>query len=200
RLSRRPEVTRFEYGSGAQVRRVVLPGGTVWRYGYDPFGRRVGKCRYSADGQVLGREVFGWDGDELVAQLSIDPGDGAVTTHPTATATATAGTATTSAVSAAGATAGATPPAAAAAGGAGAGAGTGGAGGAGGGVPVGPLPAVGPVVVAGGRVSAVRVWVYHPGTGTPIEQHHRTSTSTSTSTSPGTGTGSGQGAVTDITA
>ncbi|MDT0319388.1 DUF6531 domain-containing protein [Streptomyces sp. DSM 44918] len=50
RLSRRPEVWRYEWSAEDRLTRVVTPDGTVWRYRYDPFGRRLAKQRLAADG------------------------------------------------------------------------------------------------------------------------------------------------------
>ncbi|GAB17802.1 hypothetical protein GOEFS_039_00360 [Gordonia effusa NBRC 100432] len=70
RLSRKPSVTRFEYTTNGQIRTVLSPDGTRWRYGYDAFGRRVSKRHTSADGRLLDSVVFGWDGDDLAIQVN----------------------------------------------------------------------------------------------------------------------------------
>ncbi|MFT4042572.1 MAG: RHS repeat-associated core domain-containing protein [Gordonia sp. (in: high G+C Gram-positive bacteria)] len=68
RLSRKPVVTRFSYTGRGQVREVRTGGGSVWRYGYDVFGRRVWKTHVGGDGRVVDEVVCGWDGDDLVVQ------------------------------------------------------------------------------------------------------------------------------------
>ncbi|WP_280504147.1 RHS repeat-associated core domain-containing protein, partial [Nocardia farcinica] len=68
RLSHKPEVFEFTHTATGQIRTVAAPDGTVWRYGYDAFGRRVSKVRTDRAGTVSHTVVFGWDGDELVFQ------------------------------------------------------------------------------------------------------------------------------------
>ncbi|WUX13539.1 RHS domain-containing protein [Streptomyces sp. NBC_01439] len=53
---------------------MTTPDGTVWRYRYDPLGRRVAKQRQSADGDSVVEEVrFTWDGMTLCEQISQQP-------------------------------------------------------------------------------------------------------------------------------
>ncbi|WSR69458.1 RHS domain-containing protein [Streptomyces sp. NBC_01197] len=50
---------------------MITPDGTVWRYLYDPLGRRISKSRLSGCGEhVLERIEFTWDGTTLCEQTS----------------------------------------------------------------------------------------------------------------------------------
>ncbi|WP_027064298.1 RHS repeat-associated core domain-containing protein, partial [Lonsdalea quercina] len=54
-----------------RLRRVSLPDGARWRYGYDAFGRRVSKVRegQGASLQSVSTVQYQWDGDQLVGQV-----------------------------------------------------------------------------------------------------------------------------------
>ncbi|MGW1618108.1 TreTu family toxin, partial [Streptomyces sp. NPDC002172] len=104
-LLRRAGRTRYEYdGQGRTVRRtqkllngqtrtwtygwdgedrlvrVVVPGGAVWHYRYDPLGRRSEKRHHDPAGALVERVQFVWDGARLAEQLHIDERAGASTT------------------------------------------------------------------------------------------------------------------------
>ncbi|WP_406236312.1 glycerophosphodiester phosphodiesterase family protein [Nocardia sp. NBC_01009] len=68
RISRLPEIFEFTHTPAGQIRTVSAPDGSIWRYAYDPFGRRVAKTHTERTGSVLASVVFGWDGDDLVYQ------------------------------------------------------------------------------------------------------------------------------------
>ena len=68
RLSRKPDTWRYEWDAGNRLTSVATPDGVVWRYLYDPFGRRVAKQRLAADGNVAEQTDFTWDGPVLVEQ------------------------------------------------------------------------------------------------------------------------------------
>jgi WXG100 family type VII secretion target len=68
RISRKPDTWRYEWDAGNRLTSVTTPDGTVWRYRYDPFGRRVAKQRLAADGNVAEQTDFTWDGLTLVEQ------------------------------------------------------------------------------------------------------------------------------------
>lgn len=68
RISHKPEVFEFTHTAQGQIRSVFAPDGTRWRYGYDPFGRRVTKVHTDNSGAVLESTVYAWDGDHLVFQ------------------------------------------------------------------------------------------------------------------------------------
>ncbi|MEE1756765.1 RHS repeat-associated core domain-containing protein [Streptomyces sp. SP18CS02] len=53
---------------------VTTPDGTVWRYRYDPLGRRSAKQRLDADGRVREQVDFTWDGTTLCEQTTRAPG------------------------------------------------------------------------------------------------------------------------------
>ncbi|MFF7146393.1 DUF6531 domain-containing protein [Streptomyces nodosus] len=69
RLSRKPDIWRYEWNSDDQLTAVTTPDGTLWRYTYDALGRRTTKQRMAADGQtVVERTTFTWDGATLCEQ------------------------------------------------------------------------------------------------------------------------------------
>ncbi|RKN04314.1 DUF6531 domain-containing protein [Streptomyces radicis] len=82
RLSRKPDVWRYVWDAEDRLARVVTPDGTLWRYLYDPFGRRVAKQRLDDGGEVVEETTFTWDETQLVEQRSGTPSasDGAATT------------------------------------------------------------------------------------------------------------------------
>nr|WP_203599119.1 DUF6531 domain-containing protein [Streptomyces sp. SID10853] len=71
RLSRKPETWRYAWNAEDQLSEVITPDGTVWKYLYDPLGRRISKSRISGCGKhVLERVDFTWDGAMLCEQTS----------------------------------------------------------------------------------------------------------------------------------
>ena len=70
RLSRKPDTWRYEWDAEDRLVFVTTPSGTRWRYTYDPLGRRTAKLRLAADGAVLERVDFTWDGTTLCEQTT----------------------------------------------------------------------------------------------------------------------------------
>ena len=64
----------YTWNGRDQLTGVVTPDGARWTYTYDPLGRRIGKQRLDADGTVLERTVFTWDGSRLIEQSHFDAG------------------------------------------------------------------------------------------------------------------------------
>ncbi|RIH60737.1 hypothetical protein D3C59_16275 [Streptomyces sp. SHP22-7] len=61
-----PEGGRLRRGCSAGGS-VVTPDGTVWRYRYDPRGRRVAEQRLGGEAdRVADRTDFTWDGATLI--------------------------------------------------------------------------------------------------------------------------------------
>jgi RHS repeat-associated protein len=79
RLSRKPDTWRYVWNAQNQLVRTTTPDGAVWRYRYDPFGRRIAKERLGADGAVLERVQFTWYETELVEQTADEAGGTPVT-------------------------------------------------------------------------------------------------------------------------
>ncbi|ROQ66015.1 RHS repeat-associated protein [Streptomyces sp. 840.1] len=74
RLSRKADVWRFRWGVEDRLAAVTTPDGTLWRYLYDPVGRRIGKRRLAPDGSTaLERVDFIWDGPILCEQVTYSP-------------------------------------------------------------------------------------------------------------------------------
>ncbi|MFD7912276.1 putative T7SS-secreted protein [Streptomyces sp. NPDC059752] len=74
RLSRKPDTWRYAWDTENRLTSVTTPDGTMWKYRYDPLGRRVAKQRQSADGDSVVEEVrFTWDGMILCEQISQQP-------------------------------------------------------------------------------------------------------------------------------
>ncbi|MFI8265951.1 putative T7SS-secreted protein [Streptomyces sp. NPDC085665] len=64
RLSRKPDTWRYEWDAEDRLTAVTTPDCTVWRYTYDPLGRRISK-------QSLSETVhFTWDGTTLCEQTT----------------------------------------------------------------------------------------------------------------------------------
>jgi RHS repeat-associated protein len=68
RISRKPETWRYEWDADNRLTSVITPDHGMWRYLYDPFGRRISKQRVSSDGQVLSETRYAWDGSILAEQ------------------------------------------------------------------------------------------------------------------------------------
>ncbi|WP_349254013.1 DUF6531 domain-containing protein [Streptomyces sp. BPPL-273] len=74
RLSRKPDVWRYEWDAEDRLTSVVTPDGSVWRYRYDPFGRRTSKQRITPDGLAVTEETyFTWDGPNVTEQTTFAP-------------------------------------------------------------------------------------------------------------------------------
>ncbi|MEU8930585.1 RHS repeat-associated core domain-containing protein [Streptomyces sp. NPDC048409] len=68
RLSRKPDVWRYTWDAQDRLTGVAGPDGSMWRYAYDPLGRRVAKQRLASDGGVLEETRFTWHEGILVEQ------------------------------------------------------------------------------------------------------------------------------------
>ncbi|WP_101255271.1 DUF6531 domain-containing protein [Streptomyces barkulensis] len=68
RLSRKPETWRYAWDAEDRLVSCTTPDGTVWRYRYDPLGRRTAKQRLTADGEVAEETLFTWDGTRLAEE------------------------------------------------------------------------------------------------------------------------------------
>ncbi|MFI1331855.1 putative T7SS-secreted protein [Streptomyces sp. NPDC020845] len=74
RLSKKPDTWRYTWDAEDRLTTVTTPDGTVWRYLYDPFGRRTAKQRLAADGETIAEQVdFTWDGPTLIEQTTTTP-------------------------------------------------------------------------------------------------------------------------------
>ena len=70
RLSRKPETWRYEWDAEDRLVSATTPDGTVWRYRYDPLGRRTAKQRLTASGEVAEETLFTWDGTRLAEEAN----------------------------------------------------------------------------------------------------------------------------------
>ncbi|MFG2023033.1 DUF6531 domain-containing protein [Streptomyces sp. NPDC048825] len=71
RLSRKPDTWRYTWDSEDRLTSVTTPDETLWRYHYDPLGRRIAKQRIAADGRTVVEHVdFTWDGITLCEQTT----------------------------------------------------------------------------------------------------------------------------------
>lgn len=68
RLSKKPDTWRYEYDAEDRLTSCVTPDGTVWRYAYDPLGRRISKQRLADTGELEEEVRFTWDGTRLAEQ------------------------------------------------------------------------------------------------------------------------------------
>ncbi|MFG3497133.1 putative T7SS-secreted protein [Streptomyces sp. NPDC047928] len=64
RLSRKPDTWRYEWDAEDRLTAVTTPDGTVWRYAYDPLGRRISKQ------SPVETVHFTWDGTTLCEQTT----------------------------------------------------------------------------------------------------------------------------------
>ncbi|NUP23137.1 MAG: hypothetical protein HOZ81_45200, partial [Streptomyces sp.] len=75
RLSRKPDTWRYTWDAEDRLTSVITPDGTIWRYRYDPLGRRIAKQRLAADGKTVAEQTdFTWDGTTLAEQTTQTPG------------------------------------------------------------------------------------------------------------------------------
>lgn len=70
RLSRKPDTWRYTWDAEDRLTSVTTPDGTVWRYLYDPLGRRIAKQRLATDGTIAEETRFSWDGSTLTEQTT----------------------------------------------------------------------------------------------------------------------------------
>ncbi|MBL1065208.1 putative T7SS-secreted protein [Streptomyces sp. 7-21] len=74
RLSKKPDIWRYEWDAEDRLTAVITPDGTRWRYRYDPLGRRIAKERLAADdATVVERTRFSWDNVTLAEQITEAP-------------------------------------------------------------------------------------------------------------------------------
>ncbi|MFJ8298470.1 putative T7SS-secreted protein [Streptomyces sp. NPDC094447] len=66
RLSKKPDTWRYEWDAEDRMTSVTTPDGTVWRYAYDPLGRRISKQ------SPVETVHFTWDGTTLCEQTTDD--------------------------------------------------------------------------------------------------------------------------------
>ncbi|WP_243274575.1 putative T7SS-secreted protein [Streptomyces albus subsp. chlorinus] len=82
RLSKKPDTWRYTWDAEDRLTQAVTPGGppgaegsgggTVWRYEYDPLGRRIAKHRMAGEDKAE-TVVFTWDGPTLIEQTTLSP-------------------------------------------------------------------------------------------------------------------------------
>ncbi|MGW8488048.1 putative T7SS-secreted protein [Streptomyces sp. NPDC055886] len=70
RLSRKPDIWHYAWDAEDRLVGVTTPDGTVWRYLFDPVGRRTAKRRLSQAGEVVEEVLFTWEGASLVEQTA----------------------------------------------------------------------------------------------------------------------------------
>ncbi|MEU5643307.1 putative T7SS-secreted protein [Streptomyces milbemycinicus] len=74
RLSAKPDTWRYTWDAENHLTTLTTSGGTVWRYLYDPLGRRTAKQRLADDGEtVLEQTDFTWDHSTLIEQTTTAP-------------------------------------------------------------------------------------------------------------------------------
>jgi RHS repeat-associated protein len=87
----RPRVWKYQWSVRGELVELQTPGRERWRYAYDPFGRRIRKCRVLDGGRephsrplsapvsprdkaisqaIVGYD-YGWNGDQLVAEIPL---------------------------------------------------------------------------------------------------------------------------------
>ncbi|MGY0059881.1 putative T7SS-secreted protein [Streptomyces sp. LZ34] len=74
RLSKKPDTWHYTWDAENHLTTVTTPDGTIWRYLYDPLGRRTAKQRLAGDGETVVEQVdFTWDHNTLVEQTTTTP-------------------------------------------------------------------------------------------------------------------------------
>ncbi|NUT27046.1 MAG: hypothetical protein HOV84_14175, partial [Streptomyces sp.] len=73
-LSGKRQTWRYVWDAEDRLTHVTTPDGTVWRYLYDPLGRRIAKQHLAADSEVSEETLFTWDGATLCEQVTHTPG------------------------------------------------------------------------------------------------------------------------------
>ncbi|MFB7498424.1 RHS repeat-associated core domain-containing protein [Streptomyces sp. NPDC056161] len=68
-LSGRRRTWTYTWDADDRMTGLVTPGGTIWRYSYDPLGRRISKERLDASGAVEEAVFFVWDGNRLAEEI-----------------------------------------------------------------------------------------------------------------------------------
>ncbi|MFF8955246.1 RHS repeat-associated core domain-containing protein [Streptomyces sp. NPDC014894] len=75
RLSRKPDTWRYTWDAEDRLISCTTPDGTLWRYTYDPIGRRTAKQRMAADGTtVVAAVLFCWEDTRLAEQTDLASG------------------------------------------------------------------------------------------------------------------------------
>jgi RHS repeat-associated protein len=83
RISGQPAVWSYQWDADDRLTSVTTPDGVIWRYRYDPLGRRIAKQRFDPSGAVLAEETtFTWDGAVLAEETTFT-WDGAVLAEET---------------------------------------------------------------------------------------------------------------------
>ncbi|MGD6752307.1 DUF6531 domain-containing protein [Streptomyces sp. BH105] len=74
RLSKKPDTWRYAWDAEDRLVSCTTPDGVLWRYTYDPIGRRTAKYRMAEDGSVAAAVHFTWDGNTLAEQTDSTTG------------------------------------------------------------------------------------------------------------------------------
>lgn len=75
RLSHKPDTWHYTWNAEDRLTSCTTPDGTLWRYTYDPFGRRTAKHRMAADGTTIATTVlFCWEDTRLAEQTDTASG------------------------------------------------------------------------------------------------------------------------------
>jgi len=80
RISRKPETWHYTWDTDNRLISATIPDGTIWRYRYDPFGRRIAKQHFTSGDELLEETRFTWDGLVLAEQTEITADHERVTT------------------------------------------------------------------------------------------------------------------------
>ncbi|TVT21877.1 RHS repeat protein, partial [Amycolatopsis rhizosphaerae] len=68
-LARDESSWHYLWNADDRLAQATTPDGTVWRYRYDPLGRRIAKQRLDSHGSVAEQIMFAWDGSRLAEQI-----------------------------------------------------------------------------------------------------------------------------------
>jgi RHS repeat-associated protein len=69
-----PATWCYQWDADDRLRAVTAPDGSIWRYRYDPLGRRIAKQGFGPSGHLAEETAFAWDGAVLAEETTGEPG------------------------------------------------------------------------------------------------------------------------------
>jgi RHS repeat-associated protein len=69
-----PATWSYQWDADDRLTEVTAPDGSIWRYRYDPLGRRIAKQRFGPSGDLAEETAFAWDGAVLAEETTRGPG------------------------------------------------------------------------------------------------------------------------------
>ena len=69
-----PATWCYQWDADDRLTAVTTPDGSIWRYRYDPLGRRISKQGFGPSGDLVEETAFAWDGAVLAEETVREPG------------------------------------------------------------------------------------------------------------------------------